>query len=110
TGRKAPADAMIEEWVHQDPKSADSFVLEARRLREAAMYPDAQGRLQQALDLEPHNRRALAELAFLYEKSQMPQRAYVIYERILEREPGQAQIARKLEQLRVQGVSRPLPD
>jgi Tfp pilus assembly protein PilF len=110
TGRKAQADPMVDEWVRQDPKAADSFVLEAWRLRQAEMYPDAQGRLQQALDVEPHNRRALAELAFLYEKSQMPQRAFVIYERILEREPGQAQIARKLEQLRALGVSRPLPD
>ncbi len=40
----------------------------------------------------------------------MPQRAYVLYERILEREPEQAQIAQRREQLRIQGVSRPLPD
>jgi hypothetical protein len=40
----------------------------------------------------------------------MPQRASALYERILEREPGQANIAQKLDRLRVKGVSRPLPD
>jgi cytochrome c-type biogenesis protein CcmH/NrfG len=84
--------------------------LDAWRLRGAKMYPEAQGRLQQALDADPHNRRALAELAVLYEVTGMPQRAFVLYERILERDPAQTQIAEKLEHLRVLGVSRPLPD
>jgi len=110
TGRKTQADPMIDEWLRQDPKSADAFVLEAWRLRQTRAYPDAQSRLEQALDVEPHNRRGLAEQALLYELTGMPQRAYVLYERILEREPGQAQIAQKLEQLKVKGVSRPLPD
>jgi tetratricopeptide (TPR) repeat protein len=110
TQRKAQADPMIDEWVRQDPKAADSFVLEAWRLRHSKSYPEAQGRLEQALDLEPHNRRALSEQAVLYERTGMPQRAYALYERILEREPGQANVAQKLDQLRVKGVSRPLPD
>jgi tetratricopeptide (TPR) repeat protein len=110
TGRKAQADQMIEECLRQDAKCADAFVLDAWRLRQARAYPEAQGRLQQALDLEPHNRRALAEFALLYEATGMPQRAFVLYERILEREPGQVQISQKLDQLRTKGVSRPLPD
>jgi Tfp pilus assembly protein PilF len=110
TQRKAQADPMIDEWVRQDPKAADSFVLEAWRLRHSKSYPEAQGRLEQALDIEPHNRRALSEQAVLYELTGMPQRAYALYERILEREPGQANIAQKLDRLRVKGVSRPLPD
>ena len=56
-----------------------------------------EARLEQALDIEPHNRRALAEQAVLYEVTGMPQRAYVLYERILEREPAQATIAQKLD-------------
>jgi tetratricopeptide (TPR) repeat protein len=110
TERKAEADRLIADWLAQDGQSADAFILEAWRLRQAKAYPEAQGRLQQALDVEPHNRRALAEMAYLYELTGMPQRAYVLYERILEREPEQAQIAQKLDQLKLKGVSRPLPD
>jgi len=109
-GRKAQADPMIDEWVRQDPKSADAYVLVAWRLRQAMSYTEAQERLEQALDVDPHNRRALAEQAHLYEVTGMPQRAFVLYQRILDREPGQAQIAQKLEQLRIKGVSHPLPD
>ena len=101
---------MIDEWVRQDPKSADAYVLVAWRLRQAMSYTEAQERLEQALDVDPHNRRALAEQAHLYEVTGMPQRAFVLYQRILDREPGQAQIAQKLEQLRIKGVSHPLPD
>jgi tetratricopeptide (TPR) repeat protein len=110
TGQKPRADQLIDEWLARDAKSAEAYVLDAWRLRQAHAYPEAQVRLQQALDIEPHNRRALAELAQLCEHMGMPQRAYVLYERILEREPEQAQIAQRREQLRIQGVSRPLPD
>lgn len=110
TGRKAQADSMVDDWLRQDNKSADAFALDAWRLRQANSFLEAQGRLQQALDIDPHNRRALAELAVSYEQSGMPQRAAVIYERILEREPAQAQIEQRLEQLKIQGVSRVLPD
>jgi tetratricopeptide (TPR) repeat protein len=110
TGQKPQADRLVDDWLRQDSRSAEAFVLEAWRLRQARAYPEAQGRLQQALDIEPHNRRALAESAQLYEVMGMPQRAYVLYERILQREPDQNQIARRLEQLRIQGVSRPLPE
>ncbi len=110
TGRQPEADSLIDAWVREDPKASDAFVLDAWRLRQQHAYPEAQGRLQQALDADAHNRRALAELALLYELTGMPQRAYVLYERILDREPDQSQIARKRDQLRVQGVSRPLPD
>jgi Tfp pilus assembly protein PilF len=110
TDRKTEADRLIDDWLAQDGQSADAFVLDAWRLRQAKAYPEAHGRLQQALDVEPHNRRALAELAYLYESTGMPQRAYALYERILEQDPQQAQIAQKLEQLRAKGISRPLPD
>jgi Tfp pilus assembly protein PilF len=110
TAQKAQADALIEQWLAQDPKSSDAFVLDAWRLRQAKAYPEAQGRLQQALDADPRNRRALAELAALYETTGNPQRAFVLYERILDRDPGQAPIAQRLDVLRLQGVSRPRPD
>jgi Tfp pilus assembly protein PilF len=110
TDRQAEADRLIDEWLAQDGQSADAFVLDGWRKLQAKQYPEANGRFQQALDIEPHNRRALAELAYMYESTGMPQRAYALYERILEFEPQQAHIAQKLEQLRAKGISRPLPD
>ena len=80
------------------------------RLRQENNLPQARARLQQALALEPNNRRALAEMAIMYEATGMPERAYVLYERILAREPAQAEIAEKLQRLKNQGVQRPLPD
>lgn len=109
-GRQPQADQLIDEWIRQDPQSADSYVLDAWRQEEARNFPTAEGRLQQALEIEPHNRRALAEFGHLYERMGMPQRAYVLYERIVQRDPAQAEIAQRLDRLRVQGVSRPLPD
>jgi Tfp pilus assembly protein PilF len=110
TGEQAQADRLVEDWLRQDSTSSEAFVLEAWRLRQARNYPMAQARLQQALDVDPHNRRALAENAHLYELMGMPQRAYVLYERILQREPNQTQIAQRLDQLKAQGITRPLPE
>jgi superkiller protein 3 len=109
-GKTAQADASIAEYLNQHPNSADAYVLDAWRLRQAKDLPHAQGRLQQALDREPHNRRALTEMAYLYETLAMPERAYVIYERILEREPNRTEITARLQALKVKGVRRPLLD
>ena len=110
TGRASDANLKIQDWLKQEPKSADPYVADAWRLRQEKAYPLAQARLQQALSIDAHNRRALTELATLYEIQGMPDRAYVQYERILTGEPRQVEIAGHLEQLKVQGVSRPLPD
>ena len=110
TNRSAKANTLIEEWLAKEPKLADPYVLDAWRLRQENNLPLARERLQQALSLEPNNRRALTEMATLYEAMGMPERAYVLYERILAREPAQAEIAEKLQQLKHKGVKRPLPD
>jgi tetratricopeptide (TPR) repeat protein len=110
TGRMGDANQRIQDWLKQEPKSADPYVADAWRLRQEKAYPLAQARLQQALSIEPHNRRALTELAILYEMQGMPDLAYVQYERILEREPGQYEIAARLAQLKAKGVQRPLRD
>jgi Tfp pilus assembly protein PilF len=107
TGRKPQADRLVTDYLKEHPQSADALVLDARRLREEKALPQAQGRLQQALDVEPQNRRAVLELAVLYEAMNLPDRAFVLYERVLVREPNQTQVAERLDRLRVKGVSRP---
>jgi Flp pilus assembly protein TadD len=110
TNRQADANRQIQDWLTQEPDSADAYVAEAWRLRQERAYPLAQGRLHQALALEPNNRRALTELALIHELQGMPDRAYVLYERILLHEPQQVDIAERLEQLKARGVGRALPN
>lgn len=109
-GRQAEAKKQIADWLAKSPKNADAYVLDAWRLRQEKALPQAQGRLQQALALDPHNRRALCELGIIYEQMGMPERAYVLYERVLAREPNQADVAERLRQLKAKNVQRPLPD
>jgi len=110
TGRAEQANLLIDDWLHQQPDLADVYVLDAWRLRQQNAIPQAHGRLQQALALDPHNSRGLTELAIIYEQTGMPERAYVLYERILGNEPRQFEIAQHLEELRAKGVQRPLPE
>ncbi len=110
TGRAQQADQLIDDWLHDQPDLADTYVLDAWRLRQKNAIPQAQGRLQQALAIDPHHRRALTEMGLIYEQTGMPERARVLYERILAREPQQLEISQRLEQLRTKGIQRPLPD
>ncbi len=109
-GKTAEANQMIQDWLKQDPESADPYVADAWRLRQERNLPLAKGRVLEALGHEPNNRRALTELAILDEMQGMPDRALVQYERILEREPNQLEIRERLELLKVKGVKRPLPN
>ena len=59
TGRAAEAKQQIQDWLKQEPKSADPYVADAWRLRQEKAYPLAQARLQQALSIDSHSRRAL---------------------------------------------------
>jgi hypothetical protein len=40
----------------------------------------------------------------------MPERAYVLYERMLSRDPNRADIARRLRALQNKGIERPKPE
>ncbi|HWY87173.1 MAG TPA: tetratricopeptide repeat protein, partial [Gemmataceae bacterium] len=72
--------------------------------------PQAQGRLQQALELEPNNRRALVEMGIIYEMLARPDRALALYERALMVDPRQPELADRVAQMRAKGIQRPLPD
>jgi tetratricopeptide (TPR) repeat protein len=110
TGRTDEANRMIQDWLEQQPRLADAYVLDAWRLRQDKALPQAQGRLQQALALEPNHRRALVELGIVYEMLSMPERALALYERSLLVDPRQPEITERVEQMRAKGIKRPLPD
>jgi Tfp pilus assembly protein PilF len=110
TGRQPEANRMIEEWLTSKEGLADAYALDAWRLRQDKAVPQAQARLQQALALDPHHPRALVELGIIYEMTGMPDRALALYERSLERDPHQSEVADRVRQMRAKGVKRPLPD
>lgn len=101
---------MVEDWLTQEPKLASAYAVDGWLWHQTSDLPRAQARLQQALQLDPHDRLALAELALVYEEMQRPDRALVLYERCLLQDPHQPDVARRLNLLLAKGAKRPRPD
>ena len=110
SGRTAEAKKNINDWFVQEPNSPEPYVADAWRLRQENALEEAHARLHQALSFDPNHRRALTELAIIYEKIGLPERSLALYEGILTREPNQVEIAERLEQMKAKGVRRPLPN
>jgi Tfp pilus assembly protein PilF len=110
TGRRTEADQMVEDWLAREPKLADAYIEDAWRLRQGGDLLSAQGRLQQALDLDPKNPRALVEMGVLYELMERQDRALDLYERALQYNPRQPDVVERVNLLRSRGVAKPLPD
>jgi Tfp pilus assembly protein PilF len=110
TGHAKEAEQLIEDWLAREPKRADAYVEDGWRLRQEGELNQAQARLQQALDLDPRNVRALTEMGVLYEVLQMPERALALYQRVLKEDPRQTEVAERLNVLRQKKVGKPLPD
>jgi Flp pilus assembly protein TadD len=110
TGRETEAEQLIHNWMAREPKRATPYAEEAWLLRQQGNLPLAQARLQQALELDPHDIRALTELAQVYEQSDRPDRALVLYERILYVDPTNTDIAHRLDALKAKGIHEPHPD
>jgi Tfp pilus assembly protein PilF len=110
TGQTRQAEQLIDDWLVHEPKRADAYVEDAWRLRQEGSLSQAQARLQQALDLEPHNVRALTEMGLLYEVLQMPERALVLYQRALKENPREKEIADRYNLLCSRKIGKPQPD
>jgi len=110
TGRKDEAVRLIQDWLARQPNLAGPYAEDGWRLRQENALPQAKGRLQQALTIDPHHVRALTELGILYEQDNMPERALVVYERALAQNPQQSDIVERINSLRLKNVGRPLPD
>jgi Flp pilus assembly protein TadD len=109
-GRQPEAERMIEDWLAREPKLSSPYAEDGWLWHLRSDLPRAQSRLQQALQIDPHDQRALTELALIYEEMQRPDRALVLYERILDVNPRQPEIIRQMEQLRAQGAKPPKPE
>jgi tetratricopeptide (TPR) repeat protein len=108
--RRPEAAKMIEEWLTREPKLAAAYAEDGWLWRQAGDLPRAQARLQQALDFDPHDVRALTELAQIYEAMQRPDRALALYERAQERDPKEPELTNRINILLAKGASRPRPD
>jgi Tfp pilus assembly protein PilF len=109
TGRRKEATRMIEAWLAKESKKADAYAEDGWLWHKGGDLPQAQARLQQALDIDPHNVRALTEMGLVYEELGMPDRAVVVYERSLDQDPSQPEVKQRLNALLVRGTGRPKP-
>jgi len=109
-GRKPEATHMIEDWLIHQPRLAAAYTLDGWLWHQTGDLPRAQARLQQALELDPHDIRALTELASVYEDLHRPERAVVLYERILALDARQPQVENRLQFLLANGAGRPRPE
>lgn len=108
--RRNEAVSLAEGWLAQSPQRSGPYALDGWLWHQTGDLPRAQARLQQALEIDPRDGRALAELALVYEALRRPERALVLYERALEQSPNQPEVTERLQRLQAQGVKRPRPD
>lgn len=107
TGRQRDAEVMIQEWLSREPTKADPYALDGWYWHQAGDLPRAQGRLQQALNIDAHNSRALTELGLVYEGMRREDRAVVLYERVLADNPQQKDVDKRLKGLLAKGAGKP---
>lgn len=109
-GKKAEAAQIIAEWLTREPKRAAAYATDGWYWHQAGDLPRAQARLQQALELDPHDTLALTELGRVYEEMKRPDRAIALYERALAQDPKQADLTNRINFLLAKGAGKPKPD
>ena len=108
--RKAEAGKMIEDWLIREPKLAAAYAEDGWYWHQSGDLIRAQARLQQALEIDPHDLRALIELGQVYETMNRPGRALVLYERAVDKDPKQVELKSRIQFLLARGAGRPRPD
>jgi Tfp pilus assembly protein PilF len=109
-GRWADATALIHDWLDRRPKSATAVAEDAWLWRQYGDLPKARTRLEEALAMDPHDNRALLEMAQVYETMRRPDRAVYLYQQALQYKPDQPDVVERLTSLRREGAERPRPD
>jgi tetratricopeptide (TPR) repeat protein len=109
-GRKTEAKDVVHTWLVSQPKLAAAYAHDGWRLQQEGDELGALGRAQQALELDPHSVHALVHLGMLYESLERPDRALVLYQEALTRDPNREDLRRRVDELLAKGVKRPLPD
>jgi tetratricopeptide (TPR) repeat protein len=108
--RQGEARQMVETWLKQSPSCASAYAEDGWLWHQAGDLPKAHSRFQDALKFDPVNRRALLELGQLFEETNRPDRALVMYERADRAYPNHPDIKPHLDALRNANVPRPHPE
>lgn len=95
-GRRPDAIRLVQGWMQSEPDNLDAMIEDAWLWRNEGNLPNAKLRLEQVLEKEPKHDRALIELAQVYEAINRPERALVLYERSLQRNPQQPEVASRV--------------
>ncbi len=101
-GRGQDAVNMVQAWLVHEPQLPDALVEDAWLWRQSGNLPNAKTRVEEALEKEPRNNRALIELAQIYETMHRPERALDLYQRCLEQNPRQPEVAARVQILLTQ--------
>lgn len=109
-GRRSEAAQMVDQWMVGQPRLALAYAADGWLWHQTGDLPRAQARLQQALELDPHEPHALTEMGTVFEEMHRPDRAVVLYEQALEQNPRQPEVAGRLNALLASGAGRPRPD
>jgi tetratricopeptide (TPR) repeat protein len=109
-GRKTEAKEVVHTWLASQPKEAGAYAQDGWRLHQEGDELKAMARVQQALDVDPHNVHALVHMGRLYEAMERPDRALSLYEQALARDPNRTDVRNHINELIAKGVHPPLPD
>ncbi len=109
-GKKAEAAQLVDQWIAGQPRLATAYAADGWLWHQAGDLPRAQARLQQALELDPHEPHALTEMGRVFEDMQRPDRAVALYEQALELNPRQPELTSRVNALLAKGAARPKPD
>lgn len=108
--RSDAAVRLLEGWNKTNPALADPKIELARIHEEFGEHQQAKVCLEEALQIEPHNARALAALGKLREGSGEPQQALANYQRSLAINRFQPQVAARVAHLQATvGSSHAVP-
>lgn len=109
-GKRDEAAQMIQDWLTREPKRADAYALDGWLWHQTGDLPRAHSRLQQSLQFDANNTRALTELALVYEEMRRPDRALTLYEHSLMVKAEQPEVIKRVNRLKAQEVSLPRPE
>jgi Tfp pilus assembly protein PilF len=110
-GDRPAAVRMVAEWKTRQPDKSAPCTEDGYLWHRYGDLPQAVVVLEHALELDPNDVRALAELASVYEDMHRADRAVVLYEQALRIKPHQPDIEERLKQLQADPkVGRPRRD
>ena len=96
TGRQDASFRLLENWSTANPQSPEPKIELARFLEETGQTEAAKAKLVEALALQPHNARALTALGRLRDQSGDPVQALADYQRSLELNRFQPEVASRV--------------